>query len=128
MSDAAPGLRIDKWLWRTRLLKSRSLAAKTATSGTMRVNGERIRRASRMLRPGDVLTFPLHHHIRVIRVLALGERRGPAPEAQLLYEDLAPKPEADPKPEAQPKSAPRPTGRPSKRGRREWSRINRPDS
>ena len=94
----------------------------------MRVNGERIKRASRVLRPGDVLTFPLHHRIRVIRVLALGERRGPAPEAQQLYEDLAPKPEAGLRPEGQPKSAPRATGRPSKRDRREWSRINRPES
>jgi len=42
------------------------------------------------VKPGDVLTFPLGPHIRTVRVLALGERRGPAPEARTLYEDLAP--------------------------------------
>lgn len=93
MSDPAEpggGQRIDRWLWYTRLLKSRTLAASLASSGKMRVNGERISKASRHLRPGDVLTFPLGPHIRVIKVVASGTRRGPAPDARTLYEDLAP--------------------------------------
>ena len=49
-------------------------------------------KAHHTVKPGDVLTFPLGPHIRTVKVLALGERRGPAPEAQALYEDLAPPP------------------------------------
>lgn len=92
MDDPAgqPGQRIDRWLWYARFLKSRSLAAALVQTGRLRVNGQRISRASRMVHPGDVLTFPLGPHIRVIKVLALGTRRGPAPEAALLYDDIDP--------------------------------------
>lgn len=83
-------LRIDKWLWQARFCKSRSIAARLCTSGRMRVNRAVIRKAHYGLRVGDVLTFPLGRHIRVIAVRALGTRRGPAPEARLLYEDLDP--------------------------------------
>lgn len=90
-ADDKPGSqRIDRWLWYARLLKSRTLAATLVTSGKLRVNSERIAKASRLVRPGDVLTFPLGDHVRVIKVLAPGTRRGPAPEARLLYEDMAP--------------------------------------
>lgn len=94
------GQRIDRWLWYTRLLKSRTLAATLAASGKMRVNGERISKASRLVRPGDALTFPLGPHIRVIKVVAAGTRRGPAPEARTLYEDLSPPAAAPPIDEA----------------------------
>ena len=83
-------LRIDKWLWHARFVKSRSLAARLCISGGMRVGGTPVRKAHHALKPGDVLTFPLGPHIRVIKVLALGERRGPAAEARALYEDLSP--------------------------------------
>lgn len=83
-------LRIDKWLWHARFAKSRSLAARLCTSGGMRVSGTPVRKAHHALKAGDVLTFPLGPHIRVIKVLALGERRGPASEARALYEDLSP--------------------------------------
>jgi ribosome-associated heat shock protein Hsp15 len=89
MSDTQ---RIDKWLWYARFLKSRSLATVLATSGRLRANGTVIAKAHHQVRPGDVLTFPLGHHIRVIKILSPGVRRGPAPEAQALYEDLSPPP------------------------------------
>ncbi len=83
-------LRIDKWLWYARFLKSRTLAAALCGSGKLRLNSEPVRKSHQVLRVGDVLTFPLGPYIRVIRVEALGTRRGPAKEAQLLYEDLDP--------------------------------------
>lgn len=85
-----PGLRLDRWLWYGRFLKSRSLAAKLVDTGRIRVNGEKITKASRLVRQNDVLTFPLGDHIRVIKIIDLGTRRGPAAEAQALYEDLEP--------------------------------------
>ncbi|MDO8840663.1 MAG: RNA-binding S4 domain-containing protein [Parvibaculum sp.] len=95
MEDAAgrPGQRIDRWLWCARFSKSRSVAAALIQSGRLRVNGERISKASRNVRPGDVLTFPLGTHIRVIEIVLLGLRRGPASEAAALYRDLEPPPE-----------------------------------
>lgn len=87
MSDTQ---RIDKWLWFARFLKSRSLATTLAASGKLRINGTVVAKAHQQVRAGDILTFPLGHHIRVIKVLAPGNRRGPAPEAQALYDDLSP--------------------------------------
>jgi ribosome-associated heat shock protein Hsp15 len=83
-------LRVDKWLWFARLFKSRTLAAALCRSGHLRVNGVTIEKAHQGLKVGDVLTFPKADYIRVIRVVALGSRRGPAPEAESLYEDLDP--------------------------------------
>lgn len=91
-ADLAQGrLRLDKWLWYARFVKTRSLAAKLCSGGQIRVSGGgHVTKASHMVKVGDVLTFPLGPHIRVIRVQALAARRGPAPEARALYEDLAP--------------------------------------
>jgi ribosome-associated heat shock protein Hsp15 len=86
------GQRIDKWLWFARFLKSRTLATTLAASGRIRLNGTAIAKAHALVKAGDVLTFPLGHNIRVIKVLDPGTRRGPAPEAQALYEDLSPPP------------------------------------
>jgi ribosome-associated heat shock protein Hsp15 len=83
-------VRIDKWLWFSRLFKSRTAAAELCQSGRLRINGVIVQKAHQGLKPGDVLTFPKADYIRVIRVIALGSRRGPAPEAQSLYEDLDP--------------------------------------
>ena len=89
--DAGQGrLRLDKWLWYARFLKTRSLATKLCASGSIRVGGVAVTKANHAIKPGDVLTFPLGRHVRVIKVVALGDRRGPAPEAQALYEDLSP--------------------------------------
>lgn len=90
MSEENGTLRLDKWLWYARLFKSRTLATEICQSGRIRINGEIVQKAHHALRPGDVLTFAKADHIRVIRVLALGNRRGPAAEAQALYEDLDP--------------------------------------
>jgi ribosome-associated heat shock protein Hsp15 len=83
-------LRLDKWLWHARFFKSRTQAASFCTKGRLRLNRRHIDRASAPVRVGDVLTFPLGAHIKVVRVRALGVRRGPPPEARTLYEDLAP--------------------------------------
>jgi ribosome-associated heat shock protein Hsp15 len=85
-------LRLDKWLWHARFAKTRSLAARMCGSGLIRTAGAPVTKASHTVRPGDILTFPLGRHIRVIKVVALGVRRGPAPEARTLYEDLDPPP------------------------------------
>ena len=84
--------RLDKWLWCARFCKTRALAAKLCADGRVRLGGRVIQKAHHAVRAGDVLTFPLGPHIRVIRIAALGLRRGPASEARALYEDLAPPP------------------------------------
>jgi ribosome-associated heat shock protein Hsp15 len=101
-------VRLDKWLWFARFLKSRSLATALVATGRLRINGEPTVKAHYAVKVGDVLTFPLGPHIRVIKVLAPGTRRGPATEARTLYEDLEPPPISQ-------KSAPLPTGAPPQR-------------
>jgi ribosome-associated heat shock protein Hsp15 len=83
-------LRLDKWLWHARFFKSRSRAAAFVAEGRLRLNRRHVGRPSAAVRAGDVLTFPLGSAIRVVRVLALGARRGPPAEASQLFEDLAP--------------------------------------
>ena len=85
---AEDGLRLDKWLWQARFFKTRALAAELAERRKIRINRLVITKPHYRVRPGDVLTFPQGRTIRVVRVLALGTRRGPASEAQALYEDL----------------------------------------
>jgi ribosome-associated heat shock protein Hsp15 len=87
--------RLDKWLWHARLVKSRTLAAKLVEEGRVRVNRQRIVKASACVRCGDVLTATIHGRVRVIEVLAIGSRRGPPSEAQSLYAER-PAPSADP--------------------------------
>ncbi len=84
------GPRLDKWLWYARFFKTRTLAGKLCNAGKLRVNGDPIAKAHYRVRRGDVLTFPQGGRIRVVEVRAFGVRRGPAAEAQTLYEDLAP--------------------------------------
>ncbi len=83
-------LRLDKWFWYARFIKSRSLATKLCNSGKVRVNGNLIKKAHQSVTPGDVLTFSVGSNIRVIKIIKLGNRRGPAKEAQALFEDLQP--------------------------------------
>lgn len=111
--------RLDKWLWQARFFKTRSLAARICAAGTVRIDGKPTLKAHAAIRPGQVLTFVQGRHIRVIEILALAERRGPAGQAQLLYRDLQP-----PTPEAAlPEAGPRPT----KRDRRALQRLQDSD-
>ena len=82
--------RLDKWLWYARMVRSRSLAATLIEDGCIRVNKERALKASASVKCGDVLTANLYGRVRVIKILALGVRRGPASEAQALYVELLP--------------------------------------
>ncbi|MEM7570564.1 MAG: RNA-binding S4 domain-containing protein [Pseudomonadota bacterium] len=88
MTEPAPRLRVDKWLWHARFFKSRSIASQAIGKGKVRLNGQKLSRASVGVRSGDVLTLRLGPTIKVIAIKALGERRGPASEAQLLYDIL----------------------------------------
>lgn len=118
-------IRLDKWLWFARFCKSRTLAAKLCETGKVKLAGKPVAKANQMLHAGDVLTFPLGPHVRVIEVVALGTRRGPAIEARTLYADLAP-PEAKPPtpPEEQsPAVRGRGAGRPTKADRRATDRL-----
>ncbi|MGI9435604.1 MAG: RNA-binding S4 domain-containing protein [Geminicoccaceae bacterium] len=85
---ADEGLRLDKWLWQARFFKTRTLAAKIASRRKIRINRLLVTKPHFRVRPGDVLTFPQGQEVRVVRVLALGIRRGPAPEARTLYEEI----------------------------------------
>ncbi len=80
--------RLDKWLWFARFAKTRTLAAKLVAAGHVRINGQRTDNAAKGLAVGDVVTIALARSTLVVRVEALGERRGPAPEARQLYADL----------------------------------------
>jgi ribosome-associated heat shock protein Hsp15 len=120
------GLRIDRWLWHARFYKSRSLAAEAVAGGKVHVNGERVKRA-KTLRLGDVLTVSRGGLVYECRVLRLPERRGPASEAQLAYEESPQSRERRERHLEQLKLAaayaPRPDARPDKHDRRELRRI-----
>ena len=115
MSEPTQKLRVDKWLWHARFFKTRSLAAKVVSDGKLRVNGQPISKPAYAVTADDVLTFPQARNVRVIKVLGLGERRGPAPEAQALYDDLDPPKPRDPAPQV-PRFEGK--GRPTKKDRR----------
>ncbi len=85
--------RLDKWLWCARVAKTRAACARLVEAGGIRLNRQPAEKAHARLRPGDVLTLALgppdRGTVRVWRVLGLAARRGPAPEARDLYEDLS---------------------------------------
>jgi ribosome-associated heat shock protein Hsp15 len=87
--------RIDKWLWFARMVKSRTLAAGAVSAGGVRVNRRKVTKPSHPVSVGDVVTVAVHGRVRVLRVVAAGERRGPAVEARALYDDLSEPPPAD---------------------------------
>jgi ribosome-associated heat shock protein Hsp15 len=82
-------IRLDKWLWQARFFKSRTVASRLCAERRVRIDGIPVDKAHYALRIGHVLTFPQARRIRVVRVRALGERRGPATEARTLYDDLS---------------------------------------
>lgn len=92
----AESLRIDKWLWFARFFKTRSLAAAMVEAGEVTLNGAVVGKTSAQVRAGDQIVFPVGRRRRRVTVLDLGERRGPAPEAQALYREEDPPPPEDP--------------------------------
>lgn len=117
--------RLDKWLFFARVVKSRSLAAKLATSGRVRINRDKATQPADAVRPGDVLTITLDRRVLVYKVLDGGERRGPAEEARRLYEDLSPPPAPEDRslPAALPPLREAGSGRPTKKERRATDRL-----
>lgn len=81
--------RLDKFLFHARFAKTRGVAARLVAAGRVRINRQTTEKPHAKLRPGDVLTLALPQGILVVRVIALGARRGPAAEARLLYEIVA---------------------------------------
>lgn len=129
--------RIDKWLWHARIVKTRTLAGKLATSGQVRLNRTRVTRASQMVRPGDVVTVPQGRLVRVLKVAGFSSRRGTAAEAQALFEDMAPENQAGAQPNGEASDRSRPagpagvrpagSGRPTKRERRALDKLTKTD-
>lgn len=87
-AEADARIRLDKWLWQARFFKTRALAARVVQEGQVRLNGSPAAKPAHLVGPGDTLTFVQARQVRVVRVLATGERRGPATEARGLYEEL----------------------------------------
>lgn len=121
MSDE--GLRADKWLWYARFFKTRTLASRVCAAGQLRVGGSVVSKAHSKLKVGDILTFPQGRHIRVIKIVALATRRGPAIEARELYEDLKPPAPANRLPRAQSIGRSPGAGRPTKKDRRVLDKL-----
>ena len=118
--------RLDRFLFFSRAVKSRTLAQKIIETGAIRVNSERTDRSDYKVGAGDVLTMALHGRVLVWRIIDAGTRRGPASEAQGLYEDMSPPPV--PKAEISPYDAaiaerPSGAGRPTKKERRDTDRL-----
>ena len=121
--------RIDKWLWAARFFKTRALAAEEIGKGRVLVN-EQVAKASRELHEGDVLEFRQAQSLRTIVVRALTRQRGPAPEAQALYEETPASVERRAAEAAERRLRPEPAasidhGRPTKRNRRDLADWNR---
>ncbi|MER8392726.1 RNA-binding S4 domain-containing protein [Mesorhizobium sp. M1340] len=117
--------RIDKWLFFSRAVKSRTLAARLVLAGRVRINRDKAAQASDTVRPGDVLTITLERRIFVWKVLGTGVRRGPAEEARLLYEDMSPPaaPKGEGLPDAVPPLREAGSGRPTKKERRRTDHL-----
>ena len=120
-------LRLDKWLWYARFFKTRSAANKAITGGRFRLNGVIMTKPHRQAVCGQILTFIQGTRVRVIKIVALGSRRGPAGEAVLLYEDLTPNTKIEEKVENTKQlkfeARGKGSGRPTKRERRKTDRL-----
>jgi ribosome-associated heat shock protein Hsp15 len=123
-------MRLDKWLWVARFFKTRSLASSEVDAGHIEVNGERAK-PSKQLREGDEVRIRLNQNTHIVHVRAFSERRGPASEAQRLYEETDTSKRERERLAEQRRLAPTPAyedgGRPTKRDRRDMSRIKRRD-
>jgi ribosome-associated heat shock protein Hsp15 len=122
VANPLESVRLDKWLWAARVFKTRGLAADACDGGKVDVN-EQAAKPARTLRPGDVLRVSLPQgRRRILRVAALGERRGSAAVARGLFEDLTP-PEPPRSRLAPPPRREPGAGRPTKRQRRDIDRL-----
>lgn len=101
MNEPRQTIRLDKWLWMARFFKTRRLATDLVAAGKVRIDGTPVSKPARAVGVGDVLTFPQAKQIRIVRITGLPDRRGPAPEAQALYDDLTPKVEKSPEQHSQ---------------------------
>jgi len=114
--------RVDKWLWCARIFKTRTLSAKFVSDGRLRLsrNGEtvRIKKPSFLVRRDDELAFSIGERLFVLKIVGHGARRGPAIEAQALYDDLSPPPPAKADIEAKDFAREKGDGRPTKKDRR----------
>jgi ribosome-associated heat shock protein Hsp15 len=81
-------MRLDKWLWHARFFKTRGLASRYVEKARCRVDGRVTDKPHASVAPGMVLTFALGPRVRVVRIRALGERRGPSVEARALYDEI----------------------------------------
>lgn len=131
-SQAGQGQRVDQWLWYARITKSRTLAQALIERGKVRVNKQKIERSSYGLKAGDTITLSSGPRVRVFTVKAFGVRRGPALEAQALYEELTPAADgtkstvnenADTSHALASGIRPEGAGRPTKRERRQTERL-----
>ena len=89
MNEPSTALRLDKWLWQARFVRHRELVQRLLQERRVRLNNQVVSKTHQLVRPGDVLTMTEPAGVRVLKVLALGDRRGPATEARVLYEELA---------------------------------------
>ena len=80
--------RLDKWLWHARVVKARTSAAALVEAGHVRINGVRETSPGHAVKAGDVLTIGLDCSVRVLKIRGFSERRGDAPSARVLYDDL----------------------------------------
>ena len=85
--------RLDKFLWHARVVKARTSAAQLVEKGYVRINGVRETAPGHAVKVGDVLTIALDRNVRLLKVIGFSERRGDAPSARVLYEDLQPRQE-----------------------------------
>ena len=81
-------MRLDRYLFFIRLVKSRTLAQAVIETGHVRINGRRVEKSSEQVEVGSTIALALHDEVRVLRVLGLPSRRGPASEARACYEEL----------------------------------------
>ncbi len=133
MSDqtASEGLRIDKWLWAARFFKTRALAIQAVNGGKVHVNGQRVKPA-RTVHPGDMLTIRKGPYELEVRVRTVAGRRGPARDAQQLYEETEESRDRRQELQAQQRARATPTPqrghRPNKKERRQIVRLRRRQS
>ncbi len=132
--DKVEKVRLDKWLWFTRQVKTRNLGSQLVSRGKFRVNEQPVTKASYGVKEGDVISGVIHEKLRVLKVVDIGARRGPYEEAKLLYDDLTPVDELETFfPPTQPRRRRRVdnharndhTGRPTKRDRRELDKFTK---